>query len=98
MAIQRFYIYRDGMIDACALTGSKNDPRLPSHGALDGWRFWMQISRVDEEHGQYGFDMKVAAEDIAANGYSLFTGSRKLLVGRLQARSAPMSREETSND
>jgi hypothetical protein len=85
------------MTDACALTGTKNDPRLADSGAPDGWRFWMQISRIQEEHGQHGFDMKTAVEDIAAKGYSLFTGSQKLLAGRARAPSAPASQEGTPN-
>jgi hypothetical protein len=97
MAVQRFYIFRDGTTDACAITGTRIDPQLPGDGTRGDWRFWMQISRIQEEHGQYGFDMKAAAADIAARGYSLFTGSQKLLADRIQTRTTPDSQEGTSN-
>jgi hypothetical protein len=84
MAAERFYIYRSGETDACALTGAKDDPRLPSGGAQGSWQFWMQIGRMQAEGGRYGFDIKAAVEDIATKGYFLFTGSRKLFDGRIQ--------------
>jgi hypothetical protein len=82
MAAERFYIYRIGSTDACALTASKGDPRLPTP-ALDGWQFWMQVGRLQVEDGRYGFDIQAAVVDIAAKGYFLFTGSRKLLGASL---------------
>jgi hypothetical protein len=84
MAAERFYIYRSGVTDVCALTGAKDDPRLPPADAPDSWRFWMQIGRLQAEDDRYGFNMQAAVEEIAAKGYSLFTGSGKLLGGRLQ--------------
>ncbi|HEY5827096.1 MAG TPA: hypothetical protein VIV01_01935, partial [Hyphomicrobiaceae bacterium] len=81
MAAERFYVYRSGESDACALTGAKDDPRLPLAAAPDRWRFWMQIGRLQAEGGRYGFNIETAASEIAANGYCLFTGSRKLLGG-----------------
>jgi len=97
MAIERWYIYRDGMTDACALTSIKNAPPLPSNTESNGWQFWMQISRFQEEQRRFGFDLQVATADIAAKGYSLFTGSANLLAARLQTPSAPYTREGTSN-
>ncbi len=97
MAAERFYIYRSGETDACALTGAKGDPRLPPAAAPDSWQFWMQIGRLQAEDSRYGFNIQAAAEEIAAKGYSLFTGSRKLLGGRLQVASAPSSQGGASN-
>jgi hypothetical protein len=95
MPPQRFYIHRKGATDACALTGTKNEPRLPSADALDDWRFWMQISRFQDENGEFGFEMKAAAEDINARGYSLFTGSLKLLAPRVRTQPLPPSQERS---
>ena len=81
MPAQRFYVYRCGATNAWALTGEKDDPRLPAPLATDQWRFWMQIGRLQAEGGRYGFNIETAASEIAANGYCLFTGSRKLLGG-----------------
>ena len=39
----------------------------------------MQTGRVQAEDGQYGFNLEAALKEIAAKGYSLFTGSPKLL-------------------
>ena len=89
MAIERLYIYRSGATENCALTGIKNDPRLPSSVDSIGWQFWMQISRFQEEHRQFGFDMQIATADITANGYFLFTGSMHLLAARVQAPNTP---------
>jgi hypothetical protein len=89
MAAERFYVYRSGETDACALTGAKDDPRLPHAVAPDRWRFWMQIGRLQAEGGRYGFNIETAANDIAANGYCLFTGSRKLLGEPRPAPSTP---------
>ncbi len=97
MAAERFYIYRSGVTDACALTGAKDDPRLPPAAAPDRWRFWMQIGRLHAEDGRYGFSMQAAVDEIAAKGYSLFTGSRKLLGERLVASSVPSSEGGTSS-
>ena len=96
MAAERFFIYRSGVTDACALTGAKDDPRLPPAAAPDSWRFWMQIGRLQAEDSRYGFSMQAAVDDIAAKGYSLFTGSQKLLGARLVASSAPSSQGGTS--
>ena len=83
MAVDRFYIYRSGKTKACALTREKDDPRLPPNG----WQFWMQASGHQSEDGRYGFNWEEAVSEIAAKGYFLFTGSIKLLDGRLAARS-----------
>ena len=84
MAVDRFYIYRSGKTKACALTREKYDPRLPPNG----WEFWMQASGHQSEDGRYGFDWVEAVNEVSAKGYYLFTGSTKLLAGRLAARSA----------
>jgi hypothetical protein len=97
MAAERFYVYRSGVTDACALTGAKDDPRLPSTIAPNSWRFWMQIGRLQAEDGRYGFNIQAAVDEIAAKGYSLFTGSQKLLGGPLPAPSAPSSQGGTAD-
>jgi hypothetical protein len=97
MAAERLYVYRSGETDACALTGAKDDSRLPPAVAPDRWRFWMQIGRLQTEGGRYGFNIETAASEIAANGYSLFTGSRKLLGGLDPAPSTPSPQGGTSD-
>lgn len=97
MAVERFYVYRSGATDACALTGAKDDPRLPPATAPDSWRFWMQIGRLQAEDSLYGFNIQAAVDEIAAKGFSLFTGSGKLLGGRLAAPSAPSSQGGTTD-
>jgi len=39
----------------------------------------MQTGRLQTQDGQYGFNLEAALKEIAAKGYSLFTGSPKLL-------------------
>lgn len=97
MAAERFYIYRSGATDACALTRAKDDPRLPPPTAPDSWQFWMQIGRPQDDDSGYGFNLKAAVDDIAAKGYCLFTGTRKLLGGRFLESSAPSAQGGTSN-
>lgn len=87
----RIYIYRSGKTDNCALTGVKDDPRLPPAPLPDGWRFWMQIGPLQAVDNRYGFAMEAAAQGITTSGYYLFTGSRALLDGRPSARSKPAS-------
>ena len=84
MALERFYIYRSGKANACALTCEKGDPRLPPNG----WQFWMQVTRHQSEDSQHGFNWEAAVIEIAAKGYYLFAGSSKLLDGRFPARAA----------
>jgi hypothetical protein len=84
---KRIYIYRKGATDDCALTGAKNDARLPSLAAPERWQFWMQIGPLQAEYREYGFDIRAAVQEIAANGFHLFTGSRTLLRKRPCARS-----------
>jgi hypothetical protein len=84
MPVDRFYIYRSGKTQACALTRKKDDPRLPPNA----WEFWMQASGHQSEDGRYGFKWEEAVSEVSAKGYYLFTGSIKLLDGRLTARSA----------
>jgi hypothetical protein len=81
MTAERFYIYRRGTTDACALTREKGDSRLPPAFDPDGWQFWMQTGRLQAQDGQYGFSLDAALKEIIAQGYSLFTGSTKLLAG-----------------
>ena len=75
MPAQRFYIYRCGATNAWALTGEKDDPRLPAPLATDQWRFWMQISCHQIENGVFAVALKTVATQIAAKGYYLFTRS-----------------------
>jgi hypothetical protein len=91
---KRIYIYRSGATDDCALTGAKNDPRLPPLTAPDRWQFWMQIGPLQSEHREYGFDIRAAVQEIVANGSHLFTRSRALLRKRPLARSEPTPKEE----
>jgi len=92
MTAERLYIYRSGTTDACALTSEKGDSRLPPAAAPDRWKFWMQTGRLQAEDEEYGFKLKVALKEIAAKGYSLFTGSPKLLGPPVSA-----AQEEKSN-
>jgi hypothetical protein len=85
MATERYYIYRNGITADCAITGTKNDPRLMSVAGC--WRFWMQIGRPQAENAGYGLDMVAALADIAFKGYFFFTGSQKLLGVQLRAPS-----------
>jgi hypothetical protein len=89
MAVERFYVYRNGATDACALTRTKDDPRLPAAAAPDSWRFWMQIGRLQTENDRYGFNIQAAVDEIAAKGYSLFTGTHKLFGRDASASSTP---------
>ena len=82
MPVQRFYIYRYGATNACALTGEKGEPRLPAPLAHDRWKFWMQTSCHETEDGLHGFALRTAVTQIAAKGYYLFAGSIKLLEPR----------------
>lgn len=93
---KRFFVYRSGATSACALTGTKDDPRLPPASEPDRWRFWMQIGRLQAENGRYGFIIQAAVDEIAARGYSLFTGTPKLL-GNESAPPKPSSSEGTSD-
>jgi hypothetical protein len=76
---RRIFIYRSGTTSTCALTGVKDDPRLPPPAPPDRWHFWMQIGPLQPEHREFGFDLWPAVKEIAANGYHLFTGSQTLL-------------------
>jgi hypothetical protein len=84
---KRIYIYRSGATNNCALTGVKDDPRLPPPATPDRWHFWMQIGPLQPEHREYGFHIWAAVNEITANGYHLFTGSQTLLRKRPFARS-----------
>ena len=84
---KRIYIYRKGATSECALTGAKDDPRLPPPSASDRWSFWMQIGPLQSEHRGYGFNIWVAVKEISTNGYHLFTGSQALLCKRPFAQS-----------
>jgi hypothetical protein len=83
---KRIYIYRSGDTNNCALTGTKDDPRLPLPAGSDRWHFWMQIGPLQPEHRGYGFDLWPAMKGIAANGFHLFTGSQALLCKRPRRR------------
>jgi hypothetical protein len=90
---KRIYIYRSGDTNNCALTGAKDDPRLPPLAAPCRWHFWMQVGPLQPEHRGYGFDLCAAVKEIAANGYHLFTGSQALLRKRPPARPKPAVQE-----
>ena len=79
MAAERFYIYRCGTTDSCAVTATKNEARLLSSLCPTSWRFWMQITRYQFEEGRSGFTFDAAITGIKAKGYFLFTGSPELL-------------------
>ena len=79
MAAERFYIYRCGKTDACAVTATKEEPRLPPSLCPTRWQFWMQVTRHQFEDGRSGFTFDAAIAEINAKGYFLFTGSPKLL-------------------
>ena len=85
MSVKRLYGYRCGTTNAFALTGAKDDPRLPAPVAPERWQFWMECSDDHTEDGLYGFTLKVAETQIATTGYYLFTGSMKLLDARVGA-------------
>ena len=80
--VERFYIYRSGTSNACALTREKGDSRLPANA----WRFWLQASRDQSEDGRFGFNWEAAVTEIAVKGYYLFAGSSRLPAGRTAAR------------
>ena len=82
MSVKRLYIHRCATTNAFALTGKKDDPRLPAPLAPERWQFWMETSDHHTEDGLYGFTLKIAETQIAARGYYLFTGSKKLLDAR----------------
>jgi hypothetical protein len=84
MAVERFYIYRSGKANSCAITREKGDSRLPP----DDWQFWMQVTRHQSEDRQHGFNWEAAVAEIATKGYYLFAGSSKLLDARVPARPA----------
>jgi hypothetical protein len=86
---KRIYIYRSGATSNCALTGAKDDPRLPPAAAPDRWLLWMQIGPLQPEHRGYGFNLWTAVKEIAANGFHLFTGSQALLRKRPLAPPKP---------
>ena len=85
MSVKRLYVCRCGTTNAFALTGAKDDPRLPAPVAPERWQFWMESSDDHTEDGLYGFTLKVAETQIATTGYYLFTGSMKLLDARVGA-------------
>lgn len=88
---KRIYVYRSGATDTCALTGLKNDPRLPPAPTPYRWLFWMQIGPVQAQGGRYGFDVRAAVHGISTQGYYLFTGSSILLRERPAVASKPVS-------
>lgn len=55
---KRIYIYRRGATGDCALTGAKDDPRLPSLAPPGRWHFWMQIGPLQSDHRECGFDTR----------------------------------------
>jgi hypothetical protein len=92
---KRIYIYRSGDTSNCALTGAKDDPRLPP--APDPWHLWMQIGPLQPEHRGYGFNLWTAVKEITANGYHLFTGSQALLNKRPGVRPNPVVPERQTD-
>jgi hypothetical protein len=90
---RRIYIYRSGDTSNCALTGAKDDPRLPPPPLSDRWHFWMQIGPLQPKQREYGFNIWAAVKEPTTNGYHLFTGSPTLLRKRPLARSKPTAKE-----
>ena len=84
MAAERFYIYRCGKTETCAVTGAKGDSRLVATLCPASWQFWMQVTRHQAEDGCSGFTFDAAVEGIKAKGYFLFTGSPLLLGDRIR--------------
>jgi len=78
MGAERFYIYRGGDTDACAVTAVKNEPRLPAQPSAP-WRFWMQVTRYQVADASHGFGFDAAISKILSDGFFLFTGTAKLL-------------------
>jgi hypothetical protein len=79
MAAERFYIYRCGRTDSCAVTAAKNEVRLLRSLCPTSWQFWMQITRYQFEDSRSGFTFDAAIAGIKAKGYFLFTASPELL-------------------
>jgi hypothetical protein len=79
MAAERFYIYRCGRTDSCAVTATKNEARLLRSLCPTSWQFWMQITRYQFEDSRSGFTFDAAIAGIKAKGYFLFTGPPELL-------------------
>jgi hypothetical protein len=92
MAVERFYIYRSGATDSCAVTATKNDERLIRSPPL-GWRFWKQITRNQGEDGRNGFSFDAAEADIKSDGFFLFRGSPQLLdkIGLVRPAKDPIN-------
>jgi hypothetical protein len=86
---KRIYIYRSGDTHNCALTGTKDDPRLPPAIVPDSWRFWKQIGPLQAQGNRCGFGIQAAVHGITTEGYYLFTGSSELLSEPFAAMSAP---------
>jgi hypothetical protein len=78
MGAERFYIYRCGDTDACAVTAVKNEPRLSAQPSAP-WRFWMQVTRYQVADASHGFGFDAAISKILSDGFFLFTGTAKLL-------------------
>ena len=68
MTGKRFYIYRFGSSDSCAVTAIKNETRLRNLPCPADWRFWKQITNHTIEQNRNGFNFDAAASDIAAKG------------------------------
>lgn len=86
MAVERFYIHRRGETESCALTRTKDEPRLPT-APPPPWRFWMQVTRHQVEDGRYGFIFDAAVVKIQSDGFFLFNGSPNLLGHRTSSGS-----------
>ena len=96
MTAERFYIYRSGATDACALTRKKGEA-LPPAAPSDRWQFWMQTGHLQTEDDRYGFNLEAALTDIAVKGYSLFTGSSRLLGRPATQKLCEMTQKELHN-
>jgi hypothetical protein len=95
--VKRIYIYRCGTTSDCALTGAKDDPRLPAPVTPHRWRLWMQIGPLQPEHRSYGFNLWTAVKEIGASGYHLFTGSETLLSKRPLAPSKALVQDKQAD-
>ena len=78
MVAERFFIFRFGTSDACALTAAKDGLSLPREGGED-WRYFMLVTRNQVEDGAFGFNFASAVSAIKRQGFFKFKGTANLL-------------------
>jgi len=69
---KRIYIYRSGATDNCALTGTKNDPRLPSAllRTIGGFGCGLVLSRRKAAHVVLTSELLCMASERRATTFS----------------------------